>query len=98
VPCDAAGATLRLGGPGRAVIGRDVAVWISPVRPESTRSGATRPVARIAGLGVALPVGVETIGQIEARIEELSGRLPVPRGTLAAISGIRSRGGGGVRG
>jgi acyl-CoA:acyl-CoA alkyltransferase len=57
----------------------------------STRSGSTRPVARIAGLGVALPAGVETIGQIEARIEEQSGRLPVPRGTLAAISGIRSR-------
>ena len=52
---------------------------------------ATRPVARLAGLGVSLPAGVESVDVIEARIERESGRLPVPRGTLAAISGIRSR-------
>ena len=61
------------------------------MRPESTRPESARPAARIAGLGVALPAGVETIEEIEARIERESGRLPVPRGTLAAISGIRSR-------
>lgn len=51
----------------------------------------TRPVARIAGLGIALPAGIESVEAIEARIERESGRLPVPRGTLAAISGIRAR-------
>ena len=54
-------------------------------------SVTTRPIARIAGLGVALPAAMETVGAIEARIERESGRLPVPPGTLAAISGIRSR-------
>ncbi len=61
------------------------------MRLESTRPEPARPVARLAGLGVALPAGVESIEEIEARIERESGRLPVPHGTLAAISGIRSR-------
>ncbi|HEX5826157.1 MAG TPA: 3-oxoacyl-[acyl-carrier-protein] synthase III C-terminal domain-containing protein [Candidatus Limnocylindrales bacterium] len=51
-----------------------------------------RPVARVAGMGAALPDAVETVADIEARIErESGGRLPVPRGTLAAISGIETR-------
>ncbi len=49
------------------------------------------PVVRVAGMGAALPVGRETVRDIEARIEEQSGGLPVPRGTLAAISGIETR-------
>ena len=46
---------------------------------------------RVAGLGVALPAGRETVAEIEERIGRESGRLPVPAGTLAAISGIETR-------
>ena len=51
----------------------------------------TNPAVRVAGMGVALPAARETVEEIEARIEHESGRLPVPRGTLAAISGIETR-------
>ena len=49
-----------------------------------------QPIARVAGLGHALPAGIESIGEIESRIRA-SGRLPVPAGTLAAISGLATR-------
>lgn len=50
-----------------------------------------RPQARVTGIGACLPSGRETVAAIEQRIEDASGRLPVPRGTLAQISGIRER-------
>lgn len=58
---------------------------------EGDRSRVTNPAVRVAGMGVALPAARETVEEIEARIERESGRLPVPRGTLAAISGIETR-------
>lgn len=42
-------------------------------------------------MGIALPAARETVADIEARIGRESGRLPVPAGTLAAISGIETR-------
>lgn len=55
------------------------------------RPRAPGPRVRIAGMGAWLPDRVECVEDIEARIEAASGRLPVPRGTLAAISGILER-------
>src|SRR5829696_2176455 len=49
-----------------------------------------QPLVRIAGLGHALPAGHETIAEIEGRIRA-GGRLPVPSGVLAAISGLATR-------
>jgi 3-oxoacyl-[acyl-carrier-protein] synthase-3 len=49
------------------------------------------PVAQIAGIAHALPEGRASSIDIEHRIREASGRLPVPAGTLEAISGIRER-------
>jgi 3-oxoacyl-(acyl-carrier-protein) synthase III len=52
---------------------------------------AGRPVARIAGLSHSLPDRRETSAEIEQRIIDASGSLPVPRGALEAISGMRER-------
>ncbi len=49
------------------------------------------PAARIAGLGYAIPALYERAVDIEERIRAASGRLPVPAGTLEAISGVRGR-------
>ena len=86
-PPEARTHTLPIGGPGAAPSSAPgAAAGVAPCVPRQSD-----PLRVIAGLGVALPAGVETIEEIEARIERESGRLPVPRGTLAAISGIRSR-------
>lgn len=53
--------------------------------------GSRRPTVRIAGLGYSTPARCESSAEIEERICEAAGRLPVPPGTLLAISGIRSR-------
>jgi acyl-CoA:acyl-CoA alkyltransferase len=51
---------------------------------------APGPAARVAGLAYALPAAFETIADVESRIAN-AGRLPIPRGALGAISGIRRR-------
>ncbi|MEO5965094.1 MAG: ketoacyl-ACP synthase III [Candidatus Limnocylindrales bacterium] len=51
----------------------------------------SRPAVRIAGIGHALPAVRETAADIEGRIRAASGRLPVPPGTLLAISGVEGR-------
>lgn len=48
-------------------------------------------IVRVAGLGHALASGLETVADIEDRIRRTTGRLPVPSGTLAAISGLITR-------
>ena len=53
--------------------------------------GERRPAARIAGLGYSTPSGCLSSAEIEERIREATGRLPVPSGTLHAISGILGR-------
>jgi acyl-CoA:acyl-CoA alkyltransferase len=50
------------------------------------------PGARFAGLGHAMPERRESAGQIEDRIRDATGNLPVPAGTLRAISGVETRG------
>jgi 3-oxoacyl-[acyl-carrier-protein] synthase III len=47
--------------------------------------------AAITGVGYATPARIVTSHEVEARIIKESGRLPIPRGRLEAISGIRSR-------
>jgi 3-oxoacyl-[acyl-carrier-protein] synthase III len=49
------------------------------------------PAARFAGIGHALPERSESSGDIEDRIRSAAGRLPVPSGTLRAISGVDHR-------
>jgi acyl-CoA:acyl-CoA alkyltransferase len=49
------------------------------------------PVAQLAGIAHSLPADRTTTAEIEGRIAEASGRLPVPPGALAAISGVRER-------
>jgi 3-oxoacyl-[acyl-carrier-protein] synthase-3 len=53
------------------------------------RPGSTR--AAIAGLGYAPASRLVTTAEVEARIRAESGRLPIPIGTLEAVSGIRTR-------
>ena len=50
-----------------------------------------QPIVRVAGLGHALPTGLETVADIEDRIRVTTGRLPVPSGILASISGLATR-------
>ena len=47
--------------------------------------------AAITGVGYATPARLVTSLEVEARITEQSGRLPLPAGTIEAISGIHSR-------
>jgi 3-oxoacyl-(acyl-carrier-protein) synthase III len=47
--------------------------------------------AAITGVGYATPARLVTSLEVEARIVEESGRLPIPGGRLEAISGIRTR-------
>ena len=47
--------------------------------------------AAITGVGYATPARLVSSGEIEARISKESGRLPLPRGRLESISGIRTR-------
>ncbi len=49
------------------------------------------PVIQIVGVAHALPAARVSSADIEDRIAQASGRLPVPRGTLEAISGVRER-------
>ena len=49
------------------------------------------PGVRIAGLGYSTPPRCLSSGEIEERIREAAGRLPVPSGTLRAVSGIHGR-------
>ena len=49
------------------------------------------PVVQIAGVAHSLPAGRATTTEIERRIAEASGRLPVPRGALETVSGVRAR-------
>jgi 3-oxoacyl-[acyl-carrier-protein] synthase-3 len=49
------------------------------------------PVIQIAGIAHVLPATRASSADIEARIAEASGRLPVPPGTLESISGVRER-------
>jgi acyl-CoA:acyl-CoA alkyltransferase len=49
------------------------------------------PVLQIAGFSHSVAATRETSADLEHRIIEASGRLPVPRGTLEAISGVRQR-------
>lgn len=53
--------------------------------------GDRRPAVRIAGLGHTTPMRCESSADIEERIRGVAGRLPVPAGTLRAISGIGRR-------
>lgn len=50
-----------------------------------------QPIVRVAGLGHALPSRLETVMEIEERIRREAGRLPVPAGILASISGLQTR-------
>jgi acyl-CoA:acyl-CoA alkyltransferase len=52
---------------------------------------AGAPVSQVAGFAHTLAATRATSAEIEDRIEAASGRLPVPRGTLEAVSGIRHR-------
>ncbi len=47
--------------------------------------------AAITGVGYATPARLVTSLEVEARIAEASGRIPLPSGSIEAISGIRSR-------
>ena len=47
--------------------------------------------AAIGGLGYAAPATLIPTRDVEARIAHESGRLPIPRGRIESISGIRSR-------
>lgn len=49
------------------------------------------PVAQIAGFAHSLPAGRLTTAEVEQRIVDASGRLPIPRGALSAISGVGER-------
>jgi 3-oxoacyl-[acyl-carrier-protein] synthase-3 len=49
------------------------------------------PVAQLAGFAHSLPAERVLTPAIEDRIAEASGRLPVPKGALGAISGVRER-------
>ena len=49
------------------------------------------PVAQLAGFAHSLPAGRAETAEIEQRIAEASGRLPVPKGALGAVSGVRER-------
>jgi 3-oxoacyl-[acyl-carrier-protein] synthase-3 len=47
--------------------------------------------AAITGVGYATPARLWSSREVETRIREASGRLPIPGGRLESISGIRSR-------
>jgi acyl-CoA:acyl-CoA alkyltransferase len=47
--------------------------------------------AAITGVGYATPARLWSSQEVEDRIKEASGRLPIPGGRLESISGIRSR-------
>jgi 3-oxoacyl-[acyl-carrier-protein] synthase-3 len=47
--------------------------------------------AAITGIGYATPATLVPTRDVEARVTRESGRLPIPRGRLESISGIRSR-------
>lgn len=49
------------------------------------------PVAQVAGVGHSLPARRATTTEIERRIAEASGKLPVPRGALEVVSGVEER-------
>jgi 3-oxoacyl-(acyl-carrier-protein) synthase III len=49
------------------------------------------PGVRIAGLGYSTPMRCVSSVEIEERIRKAAGRLPVPSGTLGAVSGIYGR-------
>jgi 3-oxoacyl-[acyl-carrier-protein] synthase-3 len=49
------------------------------------------PIAQLAGVAHSLPANRVTTVEIEQRIAEASGQLPVPPGALGAISGVRDR-------
>jgi 3-oxoacyl-[acyl-carrier-protein] synthase-3 len=49
------------------------------------------PGVRIAGLGYSTPMRCVSSVEIEERIRKAAGRLPVPAGTVGAISGIYGR-------
>lgn len=49
------------------------------------------PVAQFAGFAHAVPNARLTTAEIERRITEASGRLPIPAGALLAISGVHER-------
>ena len=53
--------------------------------------GGCSPTVRIAGLGHASPLGRASSEDIEQRIRDAAGRLPVPSGTIRAITGIECR-------
>ena len=56
----------------------------APHQPRTVR-------AAVAGLGYATPSRLVTTAEVEERVRAASRRLPVPRGTLEAVSGITSR-------
>lgn len=53
--------------------------------------GDRMPGVRIAGLGYSTPLRCLSSAEIEERIRAATGRLPVPSGTLRAISGVHGR-------
>ena len=75
----------------------------APPRPLPARRPARLPASRpaahpaqtvraaISGLGYATPARLVTTAEVEERVRASSRRLPVPKGTLESISGIRSR-------
>ena len=56
---------------------------------DQSTAAATR--AAITGVGYATPATLVPTSDLEARIAAASGRLPIPRGRIQSISGIRTR-------